>query len=85
MTNQPSDLELCELYRSWWQDSYGNVPNAQATSIAAAFARHVLTTYEPKSQELEILDYYEELSAQHAGQGCVYHPAMTGEADGTTT
>jgi len=45
MTSQPSDSELHELYRSWWQDSYGAVPNAQATSIAAAFARHVLTTY----------------------------------------
>jgi hypothetical protein len=49
MTSQPTDLELCELYRSWWQDSYGNVPNAQATSIAAAFARHVLTTYKQES------------------------------------
>jgi len=43
---RPTDSELCELYRSWWRESYGNVPNAQATSIAAAFARHVLTTYE---------------------------------------
>ena len=45
MTSQPTDLELCELYRNWWQDSYGAAPNAQATNIAAAFARHVLTTY----------------------------------------
>lgn len=45
MSTQPTDSELCELYRSWWQDSYGAMPNAQATSIAAAFARHVLTTY----------------------------------------
>jgi hypothetical protein len=48
MNLQPTDAELCELYRNWWQDSYGNVPNAQATSIAAAFARHVLTTYKEK-------------------------------------
>lgn len=49
MTSQPTDLELCELYRNWWQESYGNVPNAQAASIAAAFARHVLTTYKEEA------------------------------------
>lgn len=49
MSTQPTDSELCELYRSWWQDSYGAMPNAQATSIAAAFARHVLTTYKEQA------------------------------------
>ena len=49
MSTQPTDSKLCELYRSWWQDSYGAMPNAQATSIAAAFARHVLTTYKEEA------------------------------------
>lgn len=41
----PTDLQLAELYRSWWKDSYGNTPNSQATVIAMAWARHVLATY----------------------------------------
>ena len=44
-TTEPTDLQLADLYRSWWKDSYGNVPNSQATAIAIAFARHVLATY----------------------------------------
>ena len=44
MTN-PSELELMELYRGWWKASYGAAPNAQATVVAAAFARHVLATF----------------------------------------
>lgn len=63
---QPTELELLELYRTWWKDSYGGTPNAQATVVAAAFARHVLATYGQP--------------AEHSGQqGCVYHPTMTGE------
>lgn len=49
MTLEPTDAQLCELYRKWWQDSYGIAPNAQATSIAAAFARHVLNTYKEEA------------------------------------
>lgn len=41
----PTDLQLAELYRSWWKDSFGNTPNSQATVIALAWARHVLATY----------------------------------------
>ena len=81
MTNQPTDAQLADLYRTWWQGSYGAIPNAQNTAIAAAFARHVLDTYgQPTDSEAnEIIDYYARLKAQHAGQGCVYHPTMTGE------
>lgn len=42
---KPSDYELMDLYRTWWESSYGNKPNSQATIIAAAFGRHVLETY----------------------------------------
>ncbi len=46
MTTTPTDLELAELYRTWWKDSYGNTPNSQATVIAIAWARHVLAQLE---------------------------------------
>jgi hypothetical protein len=65
MTN-PSELELMELYRDWWKASYGAAPNAQATVVAAAFARHVLATYSQPAEST-------------GQQGCVYHPTMTGE------
>jgi hypothetical protein len=42
MSTKPTDLQLAELYRTWWKDSYGNTPNSQATVIAIAWARHVL-------------------------------------------
>lgn len=42
---EPSDLQLMQLYRDWWFQSYNNQPNSQATIIAAAFARHVLATF----------------------------------------
>ena len=45
MTHNPTELQLMELHRAWWHDSYGAQPNAQASVIAAAFARHVLDTY----------------------------------------
>ena len=79
MNTEPTDYELMELYRSWWEASYGTKPNSQATIIAAAWANHVLATYQQDNLEAEIVDYYQRLQAQHAGQGCVYHPAMTGE------
>jgi hypothetical protein len=42
---EPTDYELMDLYRSWWKDSYGSVPNSQATIIAAAWAKHVLNQH----------------------------------------
>ena len=42
---EPTDYELMDLYRRWWKDSYGTVPNSQATIIAAAWAKHVLDQY----------------------------------------
>ena len=44
-TPNPTDYELMDLYRTWWEDSYGTKPNSQATIIAAAWARHVLDTH----------------------------------------
>lgn len=44
-TPNPTDYQLMDLYRTWWEDSYGTKPNSQATIIAAAWARHVLDTY----------------------------------------
>lgn len=41
----PTDLQLMQLYRDWWSDSYGNQPNSQAVIVAASFARHVLATF----------------------------------------
>jgi hypothetical protein len=38
-----TNYELMDCYRTWWQSSYGNPPNSQATIIAAAFAEHVLS------------------------------------------
>jgi len=37
-----TNYELMDCYRTWWQSSYGNPPNSQATIIAAAFAEHVI-------------------------------------------
>ena len=42
---QPTDYQLMQLYRDWWENSYGKAPNSQATIIAAAFARHVLEVH----------------------------------------
>lgn len=47
----PTDHELMELYRQWWKDSYGSIPNSQATIIAAAWARHVLDQTTPKTDK----------------------------------
>lgn len=44
-TQTPTDYELMQLYRDWWEGSYGTKPNSQATIVAAAFARHVLETH----------------------------------------
>ena len=35
-----------EAYRSWWRASYPTNPNAQAIVLAAAWAEHVLATYQ---------------------------------------
>ena len=53
MTNRPTEAQLMEMYRRWWQDSYGSVPNAQATVVAAAWARHVLDTLSCKPISME--------------------------------
>lgn len=45
MTPTPTDYELMDLYRTWWNDSYKTAPNSQATIIAAAWARYVLDTH----------------------------------------
>ena len=42
----PTPYELMDLYRTWWRASYGTTPNSQATIIAAAWAEHVLATYQ---------------------------------------
>lgn len=44
-TLEPTDYQLMQLYRDWWESSYGKSPNSQATIIAAAFARHVLEVH----------------------------------------
>jgi hypothetical protein len=45
MIKEPNDAQLMQLYRDWWQASYGTQPNSQATIVAAAFARHALATF----------------------------------------
>ena len=45
MTQQPTDLQLAELYREWWKESYGTSPNSQATVIAIAWAGHVFASH----------------------------------------
>ncbi len=42
MNKEVTELELIQMHREWWKDSYGNQPNSQASIVAAAFARHVL-------------------------------------------
>jgi hypothetical protein len=42
----PTDYELMEAYRSWWRDNFSMNPNSQAVIHAAAWAKHVLTTYQ---------------------------------------
>ena len=44
-TALPTDPQLMDMYRTWWKDSYGTVPNSQATIVAAAWAKHVLETF----------------------------------------
>jgi len=51
MKTEPTDTQLIQLYRDWWQDSYCVMPNAQNATIAAAFARHVLATYQDKADD----------------------------------
>ena len=43
---QPTEYQLIEMYRAWWQSSYGTTPNTQACIVAAAFAAHVLKELE---------------------------------------
>ena len=42
----PTAYELMEAYRSWWRASYSTSPNSQAVILAAAWAEHVLNTYQ---------------------------------------
>ena len=42
----PSTYELMEAYRSWWRDNFSMSPNSQAVIHAAAWAKHVLATYQ---------------------------------------
>jgi hypothetical protein len=42
----PTAYELMEAYRSWWRASYSTSPNSQAVVLAAAWAEHVLATYQ---------------------------------------
>ena len=42
----PTDYELIEAYRSWWRDNFSMSPNSQAVIHAAAWAKHVLATYQ---------------------------------------
>jgi len=49
-TVEPTDLQLIQLYRDWWKDSYGLEPNNQNAIIAAAWARHVLNVLADESQ-----------------------------------
>lgn len=79
MNTAPNDAQLIQLYREWWKDSYGVEPNSQNAAIAAAFARHVLDTYQQSSPETEIIDYYAQLKAQQGSDKCVYHPGLRGE------
>jgi hypothetical protein len=43
MTKELNDLQLAEMYRAWWKEMYGLNANSQATVIAIAWARHVLS------------------------------------------
>jgi hypothetical protein len=54
MNTQATDLQLAELYRSWWKDSYGSTPNSQATVIAIAWAKHVINVLAPESTRQEV-------------------------------
>ena len=45
MTEQPTNYELMQLYREWYESRFGNKPNSQAVIHAADFARHALATY----------------------------------------
>jgi len=45
----PTSYELMEAYRSWWRSNYGTTPNSQAVIVAAAWAAHVLETYQAGS------------------------------------
>lgn len=77
MNTEPNDAQLMQLYRDWWQDSYGVQPNNQAATIAAAWARHVLNVLAEQQMEdniSAICDHYTELQAQQDSSKCVYHP-----------
>ena len=41
----PTDYELMQVYREWWEDSFKTKPNSQAVIIAASFARHIIDSY----------------------------------------
>ena len=42
----PTNYELMDAYRHWWRLSFGTTPNSQAVVVAAAWASHVLATYQ---------------------------------------
>ena len=46
----PTAYELMEAYRSWWRASYSTSPNSQAVVLAAAWAEHVLATYQARTE-----------------------------------
>jgi len=49
--NRPTDYELMDLYRKWWQDSYSSTPNSQATVVAAQWARYLLNVLAADDRE----------------------------------
>ena len=49
----PSTYELMEAYRSWWRASYSTSPNSQAVVLAAAWAEHVLATYQAGTEPVK--------------------------------
>lgn len=50
---QLSDYELMDLYRRWWQDSYGSTPNSQATVVAASWARYIINVLARDERDAE--------------------------------
>ena len=61
-----TNYELMDCYRTWWQSSYGNPPNSQATIIAAAFAEHVLDLVAKRNFAEHVLDLLAEQNAKQS-------------------